>query len=126
MGNSWQILHDPKNFPDPFAFEPERFIKDGQLDKDVLDPFGPGFGFGRRICPGRYISIDSVYAMIASTLAVFDIIAPKDEDGNITLRLETTDGIVVAPKPFDCIMQPRSPTHADLIRNLDVVESDAA
>ncbi|KAF5334395.1 hypothetical protein D9611_013524 [Ephemerocybe angulata] len=45
MGNAWEILHNPEDFPDPFTFNPDRFIKDGKLIKDVGDPT---FGFGRR------------------------------------------------------------------------------
>ena len=41
-------MHDPVVYPDPHAFRPERFIRDGQLDKDVRDPSLYVFGYGRR------------------------------------------------------------------------------
>ena len=34
-----------------------------------------------RICPGRYLSADTMYSMMATTLALFDILPPKDEFG---------------------------------------------
>lgn len=44
------ILHNDKMYPDPFTFQPERFLKDGKLNFDsVLDPELAAFGFGRRI-----------------------------------------------------------------------------
>lgn len=37
------ILHDPVFYPDPLAFNPERF-----LGSDIKDPRTAAFGFGRR------------------------------------------------------------------------------
>lgn len=43
------MLHDPKDYPEPDEFKPERFIgKDGNLDPNVRDPNTIVFGFGRR------------------------------------------------------------------------------
>jgi len=42
------ILHDEKEYPDAFAFKPERWLKpDGSLNPSVRDPT-VAFGFGRR------------------------------------------------------------------------------
>jgi cytochrome P450 len=35
-------------YPNPETFDPERFLKDGSLDKSVRDPTTYIFGFGRR------------------------------------------------------------------------------
>ena len=42
------ILHDPEMYPEPERFNPDRFIKDGILNRDILDPLSIAFGFGRR------------------------------------------------------------------------------
>ena len=42
------MLHDEVTYPDPFSFEPERFMKDGKINADVRDPARAVFGFGRR------------------------------------------------------------------------------
>lgn len=36
----------------------------------------------RRICPGRYLADQSLFAVIASVLSVFSITLPLDEQGN--------------------------------------------
>jgi Cytochrome P450 len=51
------ILHDPKVFNNPMEFQPERYLKDGQLNPDVRDPDCAAFGFGRR-------SVDLPYSPI--------------------------------------------------------------
>lgn len=76
------ILHEESDYPEPFSFNPDRFIKDGVLDPTVLNPELAVFGYGRRICPGRFMARDSLWITIACTLAAFDIRPIKDVDGN--------------------------------------------
>ena len=75
------ILHDETHFPDPFTFNPDRFIKDGALNPDVLDPSVAAFGYGRRICPGRHMARDAVWIAVAYILTVFEIRPARDADG---------------------------------------------
>lgn len=42
------MLHDEEVYPDPFTFNPDRFMKDGVLDKSARDPSHACWGFGRR------------------------------------------------------------------------------
>lgn len=95
------ITHDEKAFPNPDAFIPERFLdKNGQLkDKLNLDHHDAEiatFGFGRRICPGRYLALNSLWITMASVLAAFDLVSPLDDKGNIILpSTKSTSGLVV-------------------------------
>ena len=41
-------MHDPAVYPDPDQFRPERFVRDGKIDENVLNPLDIVFGFGRR------------------------------------------------------------------------------
>ena len=110
------ILHDPKQYPEPEEFKPERFLKDGALDPTVKDPDSAAFGFGRRyipslhkninlepltktttprICPGRHMSKNSLYAVVSSVLAVFDIKPPLDADGKPSqLSTDVSSGLL--------------------------------
>ncbi|PCH43276.1 cytochrome P450 [Wolfiporia cocos MD-104 SS10] len=125
VGNSWAMLHDEKQFPNPSAFIPERFMTaDGELNPTMKDAELPAFGFGRRICPGRNLAYASLWISIASVLAVFTIVKKVNEKGEvIEPRDEYTSGLVTYPLPFDCIFKPRSETAEALIRTaLDDVE----
>ena len=75
------ILHDEAAYHDPLVFAPERYFKDGTWDPTVRDPGVAAFGFGRRICPGRFMAKDSMWIAIASTLATFNFNKAKDEHG---------------------------------------------
>ncbi|KAJ3546253.1 hypothetical protein NM688_g5534 [Phlebia brevispora] len=78
IANVWALLHDSEMYPDPETFNPDRFIRDGQLNPDVRPPTA-AFGFGRRKCVGRHLATNTLHLMIASILHVFNI-KPVSED----------------------------------------------
>ena len=43
------MFRDASVYPDPHVFNPDRFLKDGQINPNVKDPEeAGGFGWGRR------------------------------------------------------------------------------
>ncbi|KAG5634702.1 hypothetical protein H0H81_001059, partial [Sphagnurus paluster] len=70
-------------YPDPFTFNPDRFMKDGKLNPDIKDPSSATFGFGRRICPGREMALDSIWITVALMVATLDISKPVDDNGEV-------------------------------------------
>lgn len=93
------MLHDPSVYSSPEAFLPERFLKSAGpddprlvLDSSTPDPMDIGFGFGRRICPGRHMAYESLWIAVASILAVFNITPAKDELGKPILPSGNSKG----------------------------------
>ncbi|KZV63197.1 cytochrome P450 [Peniophora sp. CONT] len=117
IGNVWAILHDPTLFPDPEAFEPSHFISTengGTYPIDLCTAGEPpfpevAFGFGRRICPGKVLAMNSVWLIAASVLSMFNIGPAKDVDGEDVPVAETClSGVVSFPGPYRCAITPRS------------------
>ncbi|KAG8738229.1 hypothetical protein FRC10_007133 [Ceratobasidium sp. 414] len=106
------MTRDERVYKDPETFNPDRF-----LDPSV--PAAPGFGWGRRICPGVHYANSSLFVTIASILATFDITLRTDELGHkIVPTTESAQNTVAYhPKPFKCKFTPRSDLHAELIRS---------
>lgn len=49
----------------------------------------------RRACPGIHLAKASMFIMLATFIALFDLEKAKDKDGNeISVRVEHTDGLV--------------------------------
>ncbi|KAI0631992.1 cytochrome P450 [Trametes polyzona] len=118
LPNVWAILHDPEVYDDPETFKPGLFIRDGALYKNIRDPYDFAFGFGRRICPGRYFADESLYLTVASILHVFDICPPIGADGQaIEIVYEPTDGVLSFPKDCRCTVNPRSAAALALIND---------
>jgi len=119
IGNVYAMLHDEKVYPDPFAFKPERFLKDGQLDPNVQHPGVATFGFGRRICPGRFMALSSVWISIAMILSTLEIKKAVDEKGDIIEPdHKYVSSMVSIPAPFKCSIKPRSDETEKLIRSI--------
>ncbi|KAJ4470856.1 cytochrome P450 [Lentinula aciculospora] len=98
--NIWGICHDPHLYSNPGRFCPERFLG----DHPQPNPWSCVFGFGRRICPGRYLAERTLMVAIANILANFYITAVDGE----TPPIEYDDGFISHPKPFLCSIVPLS------------------
>lgn len=117
VANVWAMLQDPQDYPNPETFTPERFIKDGDINPDVLDPMRLAFGFGRRVCPGRHLSNGSLFMTVACALHTFNISPAMDGKGKpVNLDgVSIKTGLVSGPETVPCVMTPRSEAAAELI-----------
>ncbi|KAI4343947.1 hypothetical protein L6164_011235 [Bauhinia variegata] len=73
--NVWAIARDPKEWPDPLEFKPERFLPGGE--KAHVDIKGNDFevipfGAGRRICAGVNLGLRMVQLLTATMVHAFD------------------------------------------------------
>ncbi|KAJ3485907.1 hypothetical protein NLI96_g4625 [Meripilus lineatus] len=80
VANIQSMTLDGNVYRDPTIFFPERYLPQpegfGEPQPQVI------FGFGRRICPGRFLAESSVWIVLATLLTVFDIRPAKDEQGS--------------------------------------------
>ncbi|TCD61737.1 hypothetical protein EIP91_007986 [Steccherinum ochraceum] len=122
--DAWAMLHNPADYPKPEQFKPERYLdQHGNIDSTVMDPTIIAFGFGRRICPGRHFSNNSLAIFIASTLQVFDISAGLDDHGTpVELSNEVIGGLIIAPRVVPCGLKPRSEAAIRLILEAQTAE----
>ncbi|KAG1721199.1 cytochrome P450 [Suillus paluster] len=82
FGNTWAILHDERNYNQPMKFWPERFLMaDGKEHEMVIDPAAAAFGYGQRICPGRFMADAQIWISVACILTVFNIAPALDDNG---------------------------------------------
>ncbi|KAF9233443.1 cytochrome P450 [Melanogaster broomeanus] len=103
------------------VFKPERFFVDGELN-DEKSTASHAFGFGRRMCPGRYTADASVWIAIASILSTLNISKALDEQGNdIDFNPTFTYGVTTAPVPFPCSITLRRPVKDDIGKLLEPV-----
>ncbi|KIO16078.1 hypothetical protein M407DRAFT_35641, partial [Tulasnella calospora MUT 4182] len=103
---------------DPSTFCPDRFLvvdeKQQRLsfNRSVLNPWDFAFGFGRRICPGRELTIQGAWIAAAFILWGFEV---KTKGGR-TMKdgYKATDeerfsfAFVSQTLPYECEFVPRS------------------
>ncbi|KAL0579343.1 hypothetical protein V5O48_002676 [Marasmius crinis-equi] len=122
--NVWALNHDPNVWgPDPDDFRPERHLDEtGQLKKPLPDTHEEShvtFGFGRRVCVGKYVANNSLLIQAACLLWSFSFSPNKDKSGKPvfpdTFAWEDS-GLVVRPEEFSCVIRPRAPEIETVIR----------
>lgn len=108
--NHWAMTRDQNVYgPDVEVFRPERFMGSQKLPT-------VGFGFGRRICPGRHVARNSLWISISRLLWAFDIKPASSEAGGPPDDTKGTDGLVTKPLPFEARFELRDQSAQDVIR----------
>jgi cytochrome P450 len=98
------------------TFKPERFLAvDGR--EPEMDPHTIVFGFGRRICPGRFLADVTVYLSIARSLTVFNVTNACENDKKVNPEFQA--GVISHPMPWKFNITPRSPAHETLILSVE-------
>jgi cytochrome P450 len=81
--NIFAMHRDPRNYVEPDSFDPERFMS-VTTDMGSNEIFVEGhwaFGFGRRICPARYLAGKLLFTAAVRLLWAFDFKPVFDENG---------------------------------------------
>lgn len=89
------MAHNESKYPNPHEFIPARFLNDdGTLNHDDVENIA--FGFGRRICVGRYFVDTSVWSVAVKLLATFTIEKARDENGvDIPVEPRFSNGVAM-------------------------------
>ncbi|PYH69405.1 cytochrome P450 [Aspergillus vadensis CBS 113365] len=107
--NIWVMSFDPKVFPDPHNFKPERWIDNPDLEHSP-------FGFGRRICPGRHLGWNSVFILMARLMWAYNI--THSYKGGKRIEIDPWDiklTFTAASRPFKASFEVREPKKQEII-----------
>lgn len=96
---------DSSLYNDVEEFRPERWLGKSQPSN---------FGYGRRICPGRFIARNNLGIVIARLLWGFNV-RPKDGKKVVFNEALFTTGFVSGPKPLQAVFECRSDAHGRVI-----------
>ncbi|KAM0239281.1 hypothetical protein ACHAPO_003252 [Fusarium lateritium] len=98
--NSYAIAHDERVYKAPRDFNPDRY--------DEGEPYPVGnFGFGRRICVGRFLADNSVWIMVATLLSTLNFCKKVAQDGRpIEPRVRFTNGGTWSVNPSPQLIDP--------------------
>lgn len=97
------------------AFNPDRFL----TEKPAPDPRNFIFGYGRRICPGRFLAESSTWLTIAKSLAALDTRRPVINGKEFEPPALFEGGIISHATPFKATIKPRSAKYERLIRSVE-------
>ncbi|KAF5370324.1 hypothetical protein D9758_006938 [Tetrapyrgos nigripes] len=110
--NIWTINRDPQIYgADANEFRPERHLTpDGKRLKDEKEESHFTFGFGKRICIGRYFANKALFIDITMILWGMSIKPSPNDSGQIVIPSTSEDvgeGFISLPPPFECRCEPR-------------------
>lgn len=70
----------------------------------------PTFGFGRRVCPGRFFADEAIWIAMAAMLAMLHFEKARDRAGReIEVNPKFTSGVTIHPESFQCSIVKRCP-----------------
>lgn len=105
--NLWKIQTDPRVWPYPLEFKPERFLT---THKDI-DVKGQNFELipfasGRRACPGISFALQMLHFTLASLIHAFEMSTPSNAPVDMTASFGLTN---IKSTPLDVVLKPRLP-----------------
>lgn len=127
LGNSWAINLNEEYYPNPHHFNPLRFLDENvaarakgipTADRELGGRGHPNkaghssFGWGRRICPGANLALNSLFIAMVTLLWAYDIEPIPGRDYDI---FDYTEGFNIRPKPFDCRIKVRTNRHRQVL-----------
>ncbi|KAI6080607.1 cytochrome P450 [Hypoxylon rubiginosum] len=127
IGNLYAICRNPREYPDPEQFRPERFMADQKNPPYPNNRGHNAFGWGRRVCAGEPVARQSVYYIVVCLLWAYDIRPGADKNGKEVALDPNAYGSsqVNRPLPFNFRLLPRSEKSTKLIKEGAAAAQDA-
>jgi cytochrome P450 len=110
------MRHDEALYDAPTEFRPERWLG------NVKSQSG-NFGYGRRVCPGRFIAKNSLSIAVARLLWGFEVRSKNGDKVQVGEDMFTT-GFVSHPKEFEVVFRVREGRREIMERELEDVDGD--
>ncbi|KAF2688363.1 O-methylsterigmatocystin oxidoreductase [Lentithecium fluviatile CBS 122367] len=130
VGNTAAIHFDPVRYPNPFTFNPDRYLNHrkraaeyaAMADAKSRDHFT--FGAGRRICPGSRFAENALIVALANIVWVFEIkpsvviVDGVDRDAELDFSDAAFDEAPLkSAKPFKARFLPRSEVKLKIVND---------
>lgn len=99
--NLYSVHMNEDLFPDPYEFNPDRFIKNGAYVscENVL-----AFGRGKRRCPGEVLARSALFLLFVGVMQKYRL-APVPGQG--PYHLDVNPGLTISPKYTGMMVEPR-------------------
>ncbi|RAO66226.1 uncharacterized protein BHQ10_002238 [Talaromyces amestolkiae] len=108
--NIWGMHRDPEIYHRPNDFLPERWLEQPDLPLSV-------FGFGKRICVGQELAMNSLFIIVSRMLWAFQISPASVGGRNVAIDPENMiQSIISGPSPFEASFTVRDSLRAQIIR----------
>ncbi|KAH9022343.1 cytochrome P450 [Lactarius pseudohatsudake] len=125
--NMRTLNFDPEVFGNnAMDFDPARYLDEKGQVKALMVSREEGhmsFGFGRRICPGRFFAESTLGIDMATVLWAMRFERPKGAQGELDVRTVVHAGTTACPRPFECKMTARFTEAESLLKDtLNVYE----
>ncbi|XP_031101178.1 xanthotoxin 5-hydroxylase CYP82C4-like [Ipomoea triloba] len=103
--NAWKLHRDPRFWPEPEKFMPDRFLStQAKLDASGAHFEYVPFGSGRRSCPGITYATLVAHLTVARLLQGFDFATPANEAVDLSEDVGVT---MPKAKPLQVVITPR-------------------
>ena len=100
------ILNNPKDFPNPDKFEPERYLIKDQAGQIKFQPHPKviPFGIGKRRCLGESLARTSLYKFFTALVQKYEITSSGDKLA--PMADESQFGFIKSPMPYYLVFKP--------------------